>query len=148
MGLDETYDTVTKGANPAIACACDQLPLLMQLNVLRDACRLVEPGAYTCELRVLRIALAHKPADVSVHVVVSSRTVDCAQLTGAPIDCSRRAAPELAGSPQPMDNAGWPMTVANWMAMAVVTGAVQPAPAGCERQKKMEREKEGQCGKA
>ena len=59
----------TDGASPATACACVQLPEI-QLKVFSEELKLVEPGAYTCELSVSRIAAEHEPPDESEHVVV------------------------------------------------------------------------------
>jgi hypothetical protein len=119
-----------------MAVACGQMPEVMQLNVLSEGCRLVEPGAYTCALSVLRVAAAHEPADVSVHEYANWMTVGVApgvQLTGFPIVCSARAATAVAARLQLIDSAGWPIMAASAVVMLVVTGAEQPAPAGCVR---------------
>jgi hypothetical protein len=119
-----------------MAVACGQLPEFMQLKVLSEGCRLVEPGAYTCELSVLTMAAAHEPADVSVHENAYWMTVGVtpgAQLTGFPVVCSTRAATAVAARLQLIDDAGWPIMPASAVVMLVVTGAEQPAPAGCAR---------------
>ena len=119
-----------------MAVACGQLPEFMQLKVLSEGCRLTEPGAYTCELSALRMAAEHEPADVSVHENAYWMTVGVtpgAQLTGFPVVCSTRAATAVAARLQLIDGAGWPIMPASAVVMLVVTGAEQPAPAGCVR---------------
>jgi len=119
-----------------MAVACGQLPEFMQLKVLSEGCRLAEPGAYTCELSALRMAAEHEPADVSVHENAYWMTVGVApgaQLTGSPVVCSTRAATAVAARLQLIDDAGWPIMAASAVVMLVVTGAEQPAPAGCVR---------------
>ena len=125
------------GDRPVVAFACHQVPE-MQLKVFSEDCMLVEPGAYTCALSVLRMAAAHEPADVSEHVVTYWMTVlgvDVlyTQLTGFPkVVCSARAAAvDVVATPQPMDNAETPRMEASWKVMVVVTGGEQPAPGGC-----------------
>ena len=140
--LAVTYDTTTEGNWPDMAYSCNQGPVPeMQLKLFSEYCRLVEPGAYTCALSVLRMALAHEPADVSEHVVTYWMTVVVdalyTQLTEFPTVCSARAAAVVgaaavvAATPQPMDDGDWPMMAASWVVIVVVTGGELPAPAGC-----------------
>jgi hypothetical protein len=120
-----------------MALACDQGPVPeMQLKVFSEDCMLVEPGAYTCALSVLRMALAHEPADVSEHVVTNWMTVVIVrlftQLTGFPkVCCSARAAAVDEATTQLMDDGDWPRMEASWLVIVVVTGGEQPVPAGC-----------------
>ena len=157
--LAVTYDTTDVGAWSVMALACDQGPVPeMQVKLFSEYCRLVEPGAYTCALSVLRMAAAHEPADVSEHVVTYWMTVGAnglyTQLTGFPTVCSARAAAVDVTTPQPIDDGDTPRMEASWTVIVpmvpvapLATGGEQPAPAGCVRERRgARRQVWGACG--